>query len=80
MSKKIKGTVRKTTLITKEDITTICYGHYDKWDDRVKAVKYFYDCANSSEGAERERYVKIMMELMDGKSFATDGSKPDGKM
>ncbi len=58
----------------KEEITTICYGHIDKWEDRAEAVKYFYGCALASEGAEKERYVNIMMELMAGASLATDGS------
>ena len=58
----------------KEDITTICYGRIDKWEDRAEAVKYFYGCASCSEGAEKERYVNIMMELMAGADLATDGS------
>lgn len=59
----------------KEDITTICYGHIDKWEDRVKAVKHFYECALCSEGSEKERYVNIMMDLMAGANLATDGSE-----
>lgn len=70
-----KGRVRRTQLNIKEDITTICYGHYDKWDSRAEAVKYFYECANASEGSERERYVNIMMKLMSGASIASDGSE-----
>lgn len=58
----------------KEDITTICYGRIDKWEDRAEAVKYFYGCALCSEGAEKERYVNIMMDLMAGANLATDGS------
>ena len=59
----------------KEDITTICYGRIDKWDDRVKAVKYFYECALCSDGSEKERYVNIMMDLMAGANLATDGER-----
>lgn len=59
----------------KEDITTICYGRIDKWDSRVDAVKYFYECASCSDGAEKERYMNIMMDLMAGASLATDGSE-----
>lgn len=65
---------KELTKKSKEDITTICYGHIDKWQDRAEAVKYFYECALASEGAEKERYVNIMMELMGGSNFATDGS------
>lgn len=65
---------KELTKKSKEDITTICYGHIDKWENRAEAVKYFYECALMSEGAEKERYVNIMMELMGGSNFATDGS------
>lgn len=66
---------KKPTKKSKEDITTICYGHIDKWEDRTEAVKYFYGCANASDGAERERYVNVMMELMAGANLATDGER-----
>lgn len=65
---------KELTKKSKEDITTICYGHIDKWENRAEAVKYFYECALASEGAEKERYVNIMMALMGGSNFATDGS------
>ncbi len=66
---------KKPTKKSKEDITTICYGHIDKWEDRAEAVKYFFECASCSEGAEKERYVNIMMDLMAGANLATDGSE-----
>ena len=72
---KTKGTVKRTQLNVKDDIITICYGHYDKWDSRAEAVKYFFECANASEGSERERYVNIMMKLMSGANIASDGSE-----
>ena len=73
MKNNTKGKIKRTEVATREDITTVCYGHVDKWDNRAKAVKYFFDCANASEGAERERYVNVMMKLMSGASMATDG-------
>lgn len=73
MKNNAKGKTKRTEVVTKEDITTICYGHIDKWDSRAKAIKYFFNCARSSEGAERERYVNVMMKLMSGASMATDG-------
>lgn len=75
MKNNAKGKVKRVEVRTKEDITTICYGHLDKWDNRAEAVKYFFDCANASEGAERERYVNVMMELMAGANLATDGER-----
>lgn len=74
---KAKGRVKRTQLNVRDDIITICYGHYDKWDSRAEAIKYFYDCANASGGAEREHYVNIMMKLMSGANIVSDGSKHD---
>lgn len=65
----------KKEIEEKEEITTVCYGRIDKWDDRTKAVKYFYECALFSDGSEKERYTNIMMDLMAGVNFATDGSE-----
>lgn len=65
----------KKEIKEKEDITTVCYGRINKWEDRTEAVKYFYECALCSEGAEKERYVNIMMGLMAGANLATDGSE-----
>lgn len=65
----------KKEIKVKEDIMIICYRRIDKWEDRTKAVKYFYECALCSEGAEKERYTNIMMDLMAGANLATDGSE-----
>lgn len=75
----VKSKIKKAELKVEEDITTICYGHMDKWKSRAEAVKYFYECALCSEGAEKERYVNIMMALMGGSNFATDGSSYGGR-
>ena len=56
-------------------ITTICYGHEDKWESRDKAINYFVECSNASEGAERERYTNIILQLLNGATICSDGSK-----
>lgn len=56
-------------------ITTICYGHEDKWENREKAINYFVECSNASEGAERERYTTILLQLLNGATICSDGSK-----
>ena len=53
-------------------IRTKCYGHEDEWDTRAKAIDYFRECAMCSEGAERERYTNIILQLLDGANYATD--------
>lgn len=58
----------------KEAIKIICYGQEEIYTDRKKAIQFYRDCADHSEGAERERYVNILFDLMDGKSLCTDGA------
>lgn len=57
----------------KEAIKIICYGQEEIYTDRMKAMQFYMNCADNSEGAERERYLNILLDLMDGKSLCTDG-------
>ena len=56
-------------------VITICYGHKDEWESKDEAIKYYMECANASEGSERERYMTIILQLLDGQKVATDGSE-----
>lgn len=56
-------------------IKTICYGYVDEWGKRQDAIRHFMTCAECSEGAERERYTTILLQLLEGEDIATDGSK-----
>lgn len=53
-------------------VKTICYGEEREWADRLTAINYFEECADMSEGAERDRYINIMLALMRGETVATD--------
>lgn len=57
----------------KEAIKIICYGQEEIYTDRKKAMQFYMNCADNSEGSERERYINILFDLMDGKSLCTDG-------
>lgn len=61
---------KRTTM--NEQITTTCYGHTDKWASREQAVRYFQECAMCSEGAEKERYTNIILQLLDGQTDCHD--------
>ena len=54
------------------DVTIICYGKAEKMP-RAKALKFYKDCARACEGAERERYTNIVLDLMEGWNLCTDG-------
>lgn len=50
-----------------EDVQITVYGSTHRYTRR-KALDFFYECMLMSEGAERERYVNIITELMSGKT------------
>ena len=43
-----------------------CYGQTKVWDDRQEAIKFFSEGVAACEGAERNRYVNIYMQLVSG--------------
>ena len=57
-------------LMDKVKIT--CYGKTGTME-RSEAMKFYRECADMSEGSERERYVNILFGLMDGLSEVNDG-------
>lgn len=55
-----------------DPVVTVSYGQERKWDDRRDAIVFFVDCMLGSEGAEQERYLKIYLDLMTGKTVCKD--------
>lgn len=55
-----------------ECITTITYGQKEKWGNRNEAVAFFINCIENSEGAERNRYVNVLLDLLHGKNVCSD--------
>ena len=55
-----------------ETVKTICYGREVIWDSREKAIMFFLECMASSEGAERERYLNILVKLKSGEKVCED--------
>lgn len=47
-------------------IKITCYGKTDTWESRSEAMKFYMDCMCHSEGAERDRYTKIYIQLEQG--------------
>ena len=54
-------------------IKTICYGKEETWDCKEDAVAFFLQAVAGSEGAECERYTKILTDLVMGMDICTDG-------
>lgn len=55
-----------------ETVKTICYGREVIWNSREKAIMFFLECMASSEGAERERYLNILVKLKSGEKVCVD--------
>lgn len=56
-------------------VTTICYGIKEEWEHREYAIAAFLDAMRNSEGAERERYTNVYLDLIDGKEICSDERK-----
>lgn len=54
-------------------VKTICYGKEECFETREEALQFFCKCAAWSDGAEKERYMNIVLDLLAGKTVATDG-------
>lgn len=55
----------------KDMVTVTCYGRTETME-RNKAMQFYRDCAQNSEGHERNRYFNVLMDLMDGKTECSD--------
>ena len=71
--------ISKNELLTKEGhssstltIKTICYGKVREWQSREEAEKFFLECLAHSEGAEHERYLKILLKIKQGLAICSD--------
>lgn len=55
-----------------EEVTITCYGETKIWDDRIDALHFYKQGVAASEGCERERYMRIVLQLMEGRKVCTD--------
>lgn len=53
-------------------VRTVCYGQAQEWPSRKAAMDFFREGIFCSEGAERDRYVSIYLQLEDGAKEAVD--------
>ena len=53
-------------------VTITCYGAVQKWENKKDAIQFYFECVAESEGAEKERYVNILLQLFAGKTECKD--------
>lgn len=54
-------------------VTVCCYAFIERWNSRDAAIRFYAEAIVATEGSERDRYVKVMDELVSGKKICTDG-------
>lgn len=55
-----------------KQIVIECYGKIQTFDTREKAVEFYTECFYGSEGAERDRYIRILSDLHEGRYHCSD--------
>lgn len=53
-------------------ITVVCYNEKHTFHTKKAAEDFFWECAEFSEGAERDRYFNILLQLRHGKTECHD--------
>ena len=55
-----------------DSVTVICYGESKVWDSRADAIKFYLEGMTACEGAERDRYTNIYLDLLEGCDICKD--------
>ena len=55
-----------------DSVKVICYGKEEVWDNRKDAIAFYLEGMTACEGAERNRYTNIYLQLLDGKKVCKD--------
>ena len=53
-------------------VTITCYGSTEVWDSRADAMKFYLEGMTACEGAERDRYTNIYLQLLEGRTVCED--------
>lgn len=61
----------------KDQVYVVCYNDLEIWESRKAAQDFYALGVQSCEGAEKERYVNVFMDLMNGEPIAYDGDDED---
>lgn len=53
-------------------VCVTCYRTREVWRSRERAVRFYTEAVLACEGAERDRYVNVLMALQAGEKYAHD--------
>ena len=58
-------------------VTITCYGSTEVWDSRADAMKFYLEGMTACEGAERDRYTNVYLQLLEGRTVCEDIADDD---
>lgn len=71
MNLKINLLMTEEITMCKDIVTITCYNKTSQME-RKQAIEFYTSCVLCSEGSERERYAKILAELIDNYKVCSD--------
>ena len=71
MNLKINLLMTEEITMCKDIVTITCYNKTSQME-RKQAIEFYTSCVLCSEGSERERYSKILAELIDNYKICSD--------
>lgn len=60
-------------LAAQGECVVICYNQAEVWQSRSLAAAFYAEGVRECDGSEAERYMNVLMDLMDGKAVCHDG-------
>ena len=69
LDKQMIMSMRKTKRLT----MIVCYNGIEFWESRERALAFYKEGARYCEGCEAERYMNVVMDLIEGYDICTDG-------
>lgn len=60
-------------LVPLGECLVICYNQIEVWQSRSMAKDFYLEAMCACEGAERDRYTDVLLDLMAGKKVCHDG-------
>ena len=59
-------------LARKGECVVLCYNTAEVWQDRMAAAAFYAEGVRECDGCEAERYMNVLMDLMDGRKVCHD--------
>ena len=59
-------------LTAEGEVVVVCYNQAEVWKSREMAAAYYLEAMCACEGAEKERYTDVLLDLMAGKTVCHD--------